>query len=55
MSIEVELSYVTGISLGGEYVAPEFTGTDRHHIVVDLLFVRFLISWPVETDKNRRK
>lgn len=43
--LSIEFSMIGGVAVGVEYVSPEQTGETRHNLVVDLLIVRFLISW----------
>lgn len=40
MNISVSLYFITGIMLGIEHVLVD----DTHHVVIDLLFIRFTIE-----------
>lgn len=41
MNVSVGLNFITGIMLGFEHVHVD----EIHHIVIDLLFVRFIIEF----------
>lgn len=41
----IEISFITGIAVGIEYVSGESCDSDANHLVLDLLLIRVLISW----------
>jgi hypothetical protein len=42
--MDIEVSFITGLMLGVEYVEAG-AASDYNHIVIDILFARFLITF----------
>ena len=43
--MEIHLQLISGVSLGIEYIGPDYTDTGEHSIEVDLLLVRVKVFW----------